>query len=51
MFLEFDIKHPKKAEEGRRTYQPKRCEYNNEDEDNCPNIQSDKNYQASSQKS
>ena len=27
----------------RRTYRPKRCEYNNEDDDNCPNILSDKN--------
>ena len=24
-------------EEGRRAYQPKRCTYNNEDEDNIPN--------------
>ena len=29
---------------------PKRCTYNNEDEDNSPNILTDKNYQASSQK-
>ena len=28
----------------------KRCEYNNEDEDNSPNTLSGKNYQASSQK-
>ena len=25
-------------EEVRRTYEPKRCEYNNDDEDNSPNI-------------
>ena len=37
-------------EEGQRTYQPKCCEYKNEDEGNCPNILSDKNYQASTQK-
>ena len=37
-------------EEGRRTYQPKLWQYNNEDEGNSPNIQTDKNYQASSQK-
>ena len=29
-------------EEGRRTYQLKHCEYNDEDEDNSPNIPSDK---------
>ena len=29
-------------EEGRRAYQPKRCVYNNEDEDNRLNILSDK---------
>ena len=28
----------------------KHCEYNNEDEDNSPNILRDENYQASSQK-
>ena len=28
--------------EGRRIYRPKRCEYNNEDEDNNPNILNDK---------
>ena len=37
-------------EEGRRRYRPKRCEYNNEDEVNSPNILGDKNYQALSQK-
>ena len=31
-------------------HQPKRCEYNNEDEDNSPNIWSDKNHQTLSQK-
>ena len=36
--------------EGRRTYCPKRCEYNNDDEGNIPNILRDKNYQVSSQK-
>ena len=37
-------------EEGRRTYQPKRCGNNNKDEDNSPKNLSDKNQQASSQK-
>ena len=37
-------------EEGRRTYQPKRCENNNKDEDNSPKTLDDKNHQASSQK-
>ena len=35
-------------EEGRRMHQPKCCEFNNEDI--SPNILSDKNYPASSQK-
>ena len=30
-------------EDGRRTYRPKRCDYNNKDEDNSPNILSNKN--------
>ena len=37
-------------EEGRRTYRPKRCGNNNEDEDNSPKTFIDKNHQASSQK-
>ena len=37
-------------EEGRRTYQPKRCGNNNKDEDNSPKTLNDKNQQASSQK-
>ena len=37
-------------EEGWRTHQPKRCEYNNKDEDNSPNVLNDKNHQAASQK-
>ena len=36
------------SEEGRRTYRPKRCEYN--DEDNSVNILSDENDQVSCQK-
>ena len=36
-------------EEGRRTFRPKRCG-NNKDEDNSPKILNDKNHQASSQK-
>ena len=36
-------------EQGQKAYKPK-CEYNNEDEDNSPNILGDKNYQTSSQK-
>ena len=36
-------------EEG-RTYRPKRCDYNNKDEVNCPNILSNNNYQSSSKK-
>ena len=34
---------------GWRSYRPKRCEYNN-NEDNSPKILNDKNHQASSQK-
>ena len=30
------------AEEGRKTYRPKRCENNNKDEDNCPKTLNDK---------
>ena len=37
-------------EEGRRTYRPKRCEYNNKDEVSSPNILSDNNYHVSFQK-
>ncbi len=37
-------------EEGQRTYQPKRCGNNKEDEDNSPKTLNDKNHQASSQK-
>ena len=37
-------------EKGRKTYRPKRCEYNNENGNNNLRILSDKNYQTSSQK-
>ena len=37
-------------EEGWRIQQPKRCEKNNKDEDNCLETLTDKNHQASSQK-
>ena len=37
-------------EEDRRTYRPKRCEYNNKDEVNRVNILSNNHYQTSSQK-
>ena len=37
-------------EEGQRTHRPERSGYNNEDEENSPNIPSDKNYQVSSKK-
>ena len=37
-------------EEGRKTYQAKRCGNNNKDEDNSPKNLNDKNQQASSQK-
>ena len=37
-------------EEGWMTYQPKHCEHNNQDEINSPNILSNNNYQATSQK-
>ena len=40
---------PQTSEEGRRTYRPKRCG-NNKDEDNSPKNLNDKNQQASSQK-
>ena len=31
-------------EEGRRTHRPKRCEYNNKDEDNSPKTLNDKHF-------
>ena len=37
-------------EEGRRTYQLKRCGNDNKDKDNSPKTLNDKNHQASSQK-
>ena len=37
-------------EGGRRTYRPKRCDYNNKDEVNSPNILRNSNNQVSSQK-
>ena len=37
-------------EEGRRAHRPKRCVYNNKDEDNSPNNLNNTNYQASSHK-
>ena len=37
-------------EDGRRTYRPKCCEYNYQDEDNNPKTLNDKNHQASLQK-
>ena len=37
-------------EQDRKMHRPKRCKNNNKDEDNSPNIQSDKNYQGSSKK-
>ena len=37
-------------EEGQRTYQPKRCEYDNKVEDNNSKTMNDKNHQASTQK-
>ena len=37
-------------EESQRIQRPKHCEYSNKDEDNSPNILSDKNYQDSSKK-
>ena len=37
-------------EEGWRTYRPKRCANNSEDEDNSPKTLNDKNHQASSKK-
>ena len=40
----------KTAEEGRRTYRPKRCGNNNKDKDNNPKTLNDKNHQVSSQK-
>ena len=38
------------AEEGQKMHWPKLSEYNKKDKDNSPNILSDKNCQASSQK-
>ena len=40
-FLSSRVRHDT-PEEGRRVYRPKRCMHNNEDEDNSPNILSDK---------
>ena len=37
-------------EEGRRKYRPKRCEYNNKDEDKSPKTLNDENPKGSSQK-
>ena len=37
-------------EKGQRTYRPKHCDYNNEDEINSPNVLIDNNYLVSSQK-
>ena len=37
-------------EESQRTYEPKRCENNNKNEDNSPKTINDKNHQASSKK-
>ncbi len=37
-------------DDARRTYRPKRCGYNNEDEDNSPRTLNNKNHQDSSQK-
>ena len=37
-------------EEDRRTHRPKRCEYNNKDEDNRSKTLNNKNHQASSEK-
>ena len=39
-----------RPEEGRRTHRPKRCEYNNKDDDNSPKTLNDKNHLALSQK-
>ena len=47
--MNYRVRH-ETLEEGRRTYWPKRCGHNDEDEDNSPNILSGKNYQASSKK-
>ena len=38
------------SEESRRTYRSKRCEYNNKNKVNSPDIQSNNKYQASSKK-
>ena len=35
------------AEEGQRTYRPKRCGNNNKDEDNSPKTLNDRNYTMS----
>ena len=37
-------------EEDQMIYRPKRYEYNNKEEENCPKNLNDKNHQASSQK-
>ena len=47
-FVVSRVQH-EKPEEGRRTYRPERCDYNNKDEINGPNNQSYNNYQVSAQ--
>ena len=42
--------HQKTPEEGRGTYQPKRCEYSTKHEANSTKTLNDKNHQASSLK-
>ena len=45
-----ELGSPHRIEESQSIHQPKRCEYNNEDKDNCPNTLSNESYQASSKK-
>ena len=51
LYLAYSTAHygPKYAEEGRKTYRPKLCEYNNKHENNSLNILSDENSQTSSE--
>ena len=40
----FSVGSQETPEEGQRTYQPKRCGYDNKDEDNSPKTLNDKNH-------
>ena len=47
--VDIRVRH-KTPDEGRRTYRPKRCDYDNKDAVSSPNILSNDNYQTSYKK-